>query len=122
MRGKEFKYDKHTVQVFIENKSNKEVIPLSILSSGEKQIVSLFANLYLTDQVKFIILFDEPELSLSIEWQERLIKDIYESDKVGFLMAVTHSPFILSDEFAHNANSIELFITDSEQVNSIEKR
>jgi len=68
------------------------------LSSGEKQIVSLFAKLYLTGSDNFIILFDEPELSLSIYWQEKLINNILESKKCEFMMVVTHSPFIVPKE------------------------
>ena len=49
------------------------------MSSGEKQIVSLFARLYLTGKDDYVILFDEPELSLSIKWQEKLLKDILDT-------------------------------------------
>lgn len=119
LQGKKFKYDKHTVSVFIESETNKQKIPLRLLSSGEKQIVSLFAHLYLTDQSRYIILFDEPELSLSIEWQERLLKDIKSTNKIEMLIAVTHSPFIISEEFAVNANSMELFIKPSSNLGGV---
>lgn len=121
LRGKKFKYDKHTVSVFIENEATRKKIPLSLLSSGEKQIVSLFAHLYLTNKSRFIILFDEPELSLSIEWQERLLKDIKASNKIELLIAVTHSPFIISEEFTLNANSMELFISPSSNTEAYNK-
>lgn len=98
-KDKEFIYDLKQVHIKLFSKydSSKE-IKLKSLSSGEKQIVSLFARLYLTGKDDYVILFDEPELSLSIKWQEKLLKDILETQKCKFMMAVTHSPFIVPDE------------------------
>ncbi len=70
------------------------LLELRMLSSGEKQIVSLFYHLYLSGEKKYIILIDEPELSLSVQWQKRLLPDILASQRCEFLAAVTHSPFI----------------------------
>jgi len=72
-------------------------VELNQLSSGEKQIVSIFSQIYLELDKKYIVLFDEPELSLSIYWQENLLPDIIASGACMFLMAVTHSPFIFGD-------------------------
>lgn len=121
LKGKKFDYEKHTIDLSVKSEFDNREIPLNYLSSGEKQIVSLFAKLYLTKQTKFIILFDEPELSLSLEWQERLIKDIKASGKIEFLVGVTHSPFIISEEFEGNANSIELFINPASNPGGILK-
>ena len=73
---------------------DNNIVKLGNLSSGEKQIVSLFAQIYLDIDKQFVMLLDEPELSLSIFWQERLLDDIYKSGRCAFLLAVTHSPFI----------------------------
>lgn len=72
-------------------------VELNQLSSGEKQIVSIFSQIYLELDKKYVVLFDEPELSLSIYWQENLLPDIIASGACKFLMAVTHSPFIFGD-------------------------
>lgn len=69
-------------------------LTMTMLSSGEKQIVSLFAHVYLSDVGNFILLIDEPELSLSVIWQERLINDLVSSGKTAYVAAITHSPFI----------------------------
>lgn len=76
-----------------QNRTN--VIDLNKLSSGEKQIVSLFSKIYLEENERFIVLFDEPELSLSIYWQQRLLPDIVNSKKCDLLLAVTHSPLYM---------------------------
>ena len=84
---------------------------LSKLSSGEKQIISLFSKIYLSKDDNYYVLFDEPELSLSIFWQRMLLPDILKSNKCNFLLSVTHSPFIFEnelDEFAIGLN--EYFI------------
>lgn len=74
-------------------------IEFSMLSSGEKQIVSLFSHIYLGDSEHYYVVIDEPELSLSVEWQNMLLPDIWESGKCKFLLAVTHSPFIYENSF-----------------------
>lgn len=84
-------------------------IELSNLSSGEKQIVSLFAHLYLSDRNDYFIIIDEPELSLSVPWQKTFLPDLLASGKCEGLVAVTHSPFIYNNELRNNAHSIQEF-------------
>lgn len=69
-----------------------------VLSSGEKQIVSLFTHLFLSGEKSQIVLIDEPELSLSVPWQKHLLPDISNSQNCVLLVAVTHSPFIYSND------------------------
>lgn len=91
-------YNESEVEFYIESKffERKLLIEfLSRLSSGEKQIISLFSRIYLSEEgEKFIVLFDEPELSLSVYWQELLLPDVIKSGKIKNLIAATHSPFI----------------------------
>lgn len=75
----------------------EDIINLSNLSSGEKQLISTFSKIFLEDEKELIILFDEPELSLSVPWQEEFIYDISQANKCRFLLTVTHSPFIYSN-------------------------
>lgn len=84
-------------------------IAFSMLSSGEKQIVSLFSHLYLGDSEHYYVVIDEPELSLSVEWQNMLLPDIWDSGRCNFLLAVTHSPFIYENSF--DAFATEMKIT-----------
>ncbi|MCU0389512.1 MAG: ATP-binding protein [Thermoflexibacter sp.] len=95
---KEVVYDESEVKIYIKSQLSNNEIKLSKLSSGEKQIISIFSKIYLSNEnERFIILFDEPELSLSIIWQEMLLPDILNSGKCEFLLAATHSPFIYDD-------------------------
>ena len=108
--NKKFVYNESKISIFVESNFNNEIVELEDLSSGEKQIISIFALIYL-DQLKekIFMLIDEPELSLSLIWQEMLLNDIYASGKVTYILAVTHSPFIyenLPEECIENMESI----------------
>lgn len=109
---KQFVYNESAIDLHIESSHNQERLDLECLSSGEKQIVSLFAKLFLDVDNTFIMLLDEPELSLSVLWQERLLPDILRSQKCNFMLAVTHSPFIYDNELEDSAQSISDFIKE----------
>lgn len=106
--NKEFIYDENNVEISVFNKKSGNVVALEKLSSGEKQLISLFSLLYLEKEENYIVIFDEPELSLSIEWQEMLLPDMLDSKKCKFLVAATHSPFIFNNELDNNTGIIEV--------------
>lgn len=116
LNEKHYEYNESTVDLRIfrneEDKNvNKEEVKLSQLSSGEKQIVSLFSKIYLEPDNNFIVLFDEPELSLSIFWQKKLLPDILKSERCDFLLAVTHSPFIFENELQQRTIGLKEFFS-----------
>lgn len=98
-------------QYFVENKKSlfvKKNGDLSIslpngdstgiykLSSGEKQIIVMLAQLIFGIQRDTFII-DEPELSLHLGWQEIFVNTLLEaSPNTQFIMA-THSPTILAN-------------------------
>ncbi|MCR5786547.1 MAG: AAA family ATPase [Acholeplasmatales bacterium] len=107
LNNKKFVYDPSKISLKIVSKSNTDDdIKLHMLSSGEKQIVSLFSRLYLESEKKCILLIDEPELSISMKWQKMLLPDIMRSQNCNFLLTVTHSPFIFDNEFDNDAKDI----------------
>ncbi len=108
LSGKKVVYDEALLSMTVFNKYNKE-IKWEDLSSGEKQIVSIFSKVYLDIATMSIFIIDEPEISLSIEWQKEFLKDIYNSGKVGLLIATTHSPFIFKNEFREFTSEINLY-------------
>lgn len=74
---------------------------LNYLSSGEKQLIVLFTELYFNLKENTIILIDEPEKSLHIEWQEKFLPALKKiigpiSDKVQLIIA-THSPKLVEN-------------------------
>lgn len=96
---KEIIYNESNVSVKIVRKKSGKLLDFEFLSSGEKQIISLFSLLYLQDKKELAIFFDEPELSLAMEWQKTLLPDIINSGKCQFLFSTTHSPFIFDNEY-----------------------
>ena len=112
LNKKSIVYDEANVDISIIQTRNQNPIDIKNLSSGEKQIISLFSRIYLESSKDFILLFDEPELSLSIEWQKLLLPDILKSGKCKLLLAVTHSPFIFDNELDLNANDLDTFVVE----------
>ncbi len=109
--NKQVFYDESAIKIYIKSDITGDTIHLSKLSSGEKQIISIFAKIYLSDSGKrFMVLFDEPELSLSMTWQKQLLPDIVNSKKCDFLLAVTHSPFIFDNELDQYAVGLNEYV------------
>lgn len=107
LNDKEFIYDQSNITLGIYSlDKTKSKIELSMLSSGEKQIISLFSKLYLEGDNKCILLIDEPELSISMRWQKMLLPDIMRSGNCSLLLTVTHSPFIFANEFDNDAKDM----------------
>lgn len=64
-------------------------------SSGQKQILSLITGVRRAPQ-NSLILIDEPEISLHVNWQEILIEQLNGSLISSRLLIATHSPDIMS--------------------------
>ena len=108
LAGKKVVYDEVNLSVCVFDVNGDE-IDFDDLSSGEKQIVSIFSKVYLDVMTSCIFIIDEPELSLSIAWQKEFLIDIYNSGKVGLLIATTHSPFIFKNEFRNYTVEMDLY-------------
>ena len=76
------------------------------LSSGEKQLLILLTEALLQEHKPFIFIADEPELSLHIEWQEKLLGAIRSLNDKAQLIIATHSPEIVS-EFTNSTFDME---------------
>jgi ABC-type cobalamin/Fe3+-siderophores transport system ATPase subunit/DNA-binding transcriptional MerR regulator len=74
--------------------SNGGTLPLSKLSSGEKQLLILFIESLLQRKEPYIFLADEPELSLHISWQRNIISAIRSINPNAQIIVATHSPEI----------------------------
>ena len=106
--GKSFIFDNVSYDVIISHNSGKPV-DLEELSSGEKQIVSLFSHLLLDGEQENYIVIDEPELSLSVDWQLRFLEDVCRLESCKLLCAVTHSPFIFENSLdSHTVDLMEV--------------
>ena len=65
------------------------------LSSGEKQILAILLTVLVEDQQPYVLFMDEPEVSLHIEWQKRLIDLVTEMNPNVQIILTTHSPAVI---------------------------
>lgn len=72
-------------------------LTLDKLSSGEKQLLIILTNALVQDMQPFILLMDEPEISLDVDWQYKLIGAIRRLNPNCQLIIATHSPGIFGD-------------------------
>lgn len=76
---------------FLEMGSDNPISPES-LSSGEKQILIILFTTLLQNKKPYILLMDEPEISLHIDWQRSLIQHIKQINPDCQIIMATHSP------------------------------
>jgi len=80
---------------------------LRTLSSGEIQLIVIFAHLYFNPETETanVFIIDEPELSLHVQWQAKFVDAVLAaSDRTQFVMA-THSPTVIMNR-VHNCKEI----------------
>ncbi|MCR5513526.1 MAG: AAA family ATPase [Prevotella sp.] len=65
------------------------------LSSGEKQMLAILLTVLVEDQQPYVLFMDEPEVSLHIEWQKRLIDLVVEMNPNVQIILTTHSPAVI---------------------------
>lgn len=92
---KTIQIDPHTNHlIFIDD---GEVIPLYKLSSGEKQLLLILMRVFLMEEQPYVLLMDEPEISLHIEWQYKLFEEIRRLNPNCQIITSTHSPSLFGD-------------------------
>ena len=105
MEDKEFTFSDNSGELHIDLKPivskeynraivEKKAIKYNSLSSGEKQLLILLTQTLLQENKNFVFLADEPELSLHIDWQHKIIGAIRELNPNAQIIVATHSPEI----------------------------
>lgn len=92
IKDKDLSIDRNSGSLII--KKNDQSLPLMSLSSGEKQLLILLIEALLQRNKPYVFLADEPEISLHIEWQEKIIQSIRKLNKFSQVIVATHSPEI----------------------------
>jgi predicted ATP-binding protein involved in virulence len=67
------------------------------LSSGEKQILLILLTALVEDKEHCVLFMDEPEASLHIEWQQKLIGMIRKLNPNAQIILTTHSPALIME-------------------------
>ena len=76
------------------------------LSSGEKQMLAILLTVLVEDQQPYILFMDEPEVSLHIEWQKRLIDLIVELNPNVQIILTTHSPAVIMNGWVDKVTEV----------------
>ena len=76
------------------------------LSSGEKQLLVILLTVLVEDDQPYVLFMDEPEVSLHIEWQKRLIDLILELNPNVQIILTTHSPALIMDGWADKVTEV----------------
>lgn len=79
----------------VELQQMDETLDLKWLSSGEKQMLTILMTVLLEDGDYTVLLMDEPEVSLHLEWQQVLISTIQQLNPNAQIILTTHSPAII---------------------------
>jgi ABC-type Fe3+/spermidine/putrescine transport system ATPase subunit len=81
-------------ELIFTSRSGKRLTP-QMLSSGEKQLLILLSEVLLQRQTPSIFIADEPELSLHVTWQEKLVSSLRNLNSQAQIIVATHSPDIV---------------------------
>ena len=86
------------------------------LSSGEKQMLVILLTALVQDYEHCVLFMDEPEASLHIEWQQKLIAMIRELNPNAQIILTTHSPAVIMEgwlDAVTEVSDIATAITDN---------
>ncbi|MEE4404705.1 AAA family ATPase [Enterobacter mori] len=85
-------------RLFITRTDGKKC-SIDILSSGERQLLVLIANVMLNryTSISRVIIIDEPEISLHLKWQEKFSETILAINPETQFILATHSPDIVGE-------------------------
>ena len=76
------------------------------LSSGEKQMLAILLTVLVEDNQPYVLFMDEPEVSLHIEWQKRLIDLCLELNPQVQIILTTHSPAVIMDGWMDSVTEV----------------
>ena len=98
----------------IDRKSNdivffqdgEQLLPYK-LSSGEKQMLVILLTVLVRNEEHCVLFMDEPEASLHIEWQQKLIGMIRDLNPNVQLILTTHSPAVIMEGWLDAVTEVE---------------
>lgn len=98
----------------IDRKSNEiqftqkgETLTPYQLSSGEKQMLVILLTVLIENGEHYALIMDEPEISLHIDWQQRLLALIRQLNPNAQIILSTHSPALIMDGWMGNVTEVD---------------
>lgn len=102
--------DRSSNEIFFLH-SGERISPY-LLSSGEKQMLIILLTVLVEDKQPYVLLMDEPEISLHIEWQQRLLELITTLNPNAQVILTTHSPAVIMNGWSDCVTDVEDIIVD----------
>ena len=96
--------------------SGKDKLTPYQLSSGEKQMLVILLTVLVQDNKPSILFMDEPEISLHLDWQRKLIQYIKELNPNVQIILATHSPGIILEGWRDKVSEMSDLITLDRQA------
>ena len=84
-----------------------ETISAYKLSSGEKQMLIILLTVLVQNRKPFVLFMDEPEVSLHIEWQQRLLDLTTDLNPNVQVILTTHSPAVIMNGWSDRVTDVE---------------
>ena len=106
--GKTIKRDENEIRF----QQYGEVIEPYQLSSGEKQMLIILLTVLVQNHEHYVLFMDEPEVSLHIEWQKRLISLVLDLNPNVQVILTTHSPAVIMAGWQDCVSDVEDIIVD----------
>ncbi len=111
----------HETGKVINRKSNEilfgqdgETLTPYQLSSGEKQMLVILLTVLVQDNEHCTLFMDEPEVSLHIEWQQKLISLIRDLNPNVQIILTTHSPALIMNGWMDAVTEVSDITTNNE--------
>lgn len=111
----------------VRHTNNEQIVIFDNLSSGEQQLLLMFSRIISNVVYGNVILIDEPEVSMHIEWQQKLpqLFDMISEEYNASFVVATHSPIIINSVNMHKskcyaASRAGLEVIDKNSVRNIE--
>lgn len=83
-----------------------------MLSSGEKQMLIILLTALVQNREPHVMLMDEPEISLHIDWQKKLIGLVRDLNPNAQIILTTHSPAVIMDGWMECVTDVEDIVTN----------
>ena len=101
--GKTIKRDQNEIYF----NSYGETLSAYKLSSGEKQILIILLTVLVQNKRPFVLFMDEPEVSLHVEWQQRLLELMLDLNPNVQIILTTHSPAVIMNGWRDHVTDVE---------------
>ncbi len=102
--------DKGEVEFIFEDDGKSH--PYSDLSAGEKQLLLIMLSVFMQGGKDTVLIMDEPEISMHIDWQNRLIAEIRKLNPNCQVIVSTHSPAMILDGWQNSVANMADIISE----------